>query len=87
MLVGDFYVPPVIFNVKRIRNEDGEEVFFRTSVDGKQRLTSLKRFTKGEIPCIDKNNKRWYYVNKDSLHKKPLLPQHVKNEFDNKVRI
>ncbi|KAI3607083.1 hypothetical protein WG66_008011 [Moniliophthora roreri] len=42
----NYYVPPVIFSVKAF--DDGTEV--RHCVDGKQRLTSIRRFMDGEIP-------------------------------------
>lgn len=56
----NFYVPPVIFNVQAIKAEDGMERWRRTCVDGKQRLTSIRDFMKGRIPCHDRRGATWY---------------------------
>ena len=56
----NFYVPPVIFNVQAIKAEDGTERWRRTCVDGKQRLTSIRDFMKGRIPCHDRRGATWY---------------------------
>lgn len=50
----------MIFNVKKTTLEDGKERFVRVSIDGKQRLSSIRAFIKGNIPCTDKNGKKWY---------------------------
>lgn len=55
----NFYVPPVIFNVEAIKAEDGTERWKRTCVDGKQRLTSIRDFMKGRIPCHDRKGVTW----------------------------
>ncbi|TFY57656.1 hypothetical protein EVJ58_g6897 [Rhodofomes roseus] len=47
----NFYVPPLIFSVTY--RDDGSER--RISIDGKQRLTSIRRFMQGEILFKDPN--------------------------------
>ncbi|KAH6894834.1 hypothetical protein BKA70DRAFT_1199752 [Coprinopsis sp. MPI-PUGE-AT-0042] len=42
----NFYVPPVIFATKQ--HDDGSET--KICIDGKQRLTSIRRFMDGQIP-------------------------------------
>jgi hypothetical protein len=55
--------PPIIFNVKLVITEtpNGKsEKHIRTCVDGKQRLTSILRFMRGEIGFLDSKHKKWY---------------------------
>lgn len=55
----NYYVPPVIFNVTKVHDEQGQTRFKRTCVDGKQRLTSVLKFMRGEIPVLDKRRAKW----------------------------
>ncbi|KAJ3176413.1 hypothetical protein HDU87_005282 [Geranomyces variabilis] len=48
-LVKHYYVPPVIFSI----HEGPGGIDIRVAIDGKQRLTSIFRFMRGEIPQID----------------------------------
>lgn len=57
-VAGNFYIPPVIFNVKKTI-VDGAERYIRISIDGKQRLSSIREFVKGNIPCTDQKGRRW----------------------------
>ncbi|CAG8452303.1 6762_t:CDS:2 [Paraglomus occultum] len=45
-ILKNFYVPPVIFSCKKLDNKR----WLRVVIDGKQRLTSIRRFMDGEIP-------------------------------------
>lgn len=64
-LLGGFYIPPLIFNVHRVTSPvDGREHYMRIAIDGKQRMTSIREFVNGNIPCTDGNNRRWYYCQK-----------------------
>lgn len=60
-----YFIPPIIFNVKnRIVKKNGQKevVYTRICVDGKQRLTSVHKFMKGQIGFFDSNSpqKKWY---------------------------
>lgn len=57
--LGNYYIPPVIFNVQTIKTEEGGERFLRISIDGKQRLSSIREFVNGNIPCTDKHGRKW----------------------------
>ncbi|ESK92829.1 hypothetical protein Moror_9142 [Moniliophthora roreri MCA 2997] len=76
----NYYVPPVIFSVKAF--DDGTEV--RHCVDGKQRLTSIRRFMDGEIPHKDTRTKErvWFKNNPQfGPARKKILPEGVKDTF------
>ncbi|MCJ1311515.1 hypothetical protein MMC25_005187 [Agyrium rufum] len=60
-LMENFYVPPVLFNVEEIQCADGKPRFKRTCMDGKQRLTSIRGFIHGRIPCHDRKGAPWYF--------------------------
>ncbi|KIM44233.1 hypothetical protein M413DRAFT_377417 [Hebeloma cylindrosporum] len=53
-LVHNFYIPPIVFAVER--RPDGSEC--RICIDGKQRLTSIHRFSKGDVsrPYLPKHS-------------------------------
>ncbi|KAK7030487.1 hypothetical protein VNI00_014075 [Paramarasmius palmivorus] len=83
-LFRNYYVPPVIFSVKSY--DDGTET--RMCIDGKQRLTSVRRFMDGEIPHRDARTKErvWYTDNPRFGPKtnKKILSEGVKNTFAKK---
>lgn len=85
-IMAGYFIPPIIFNVQKrdIHN-------FRVCVDGKQRLSSVRAFMKGEIGFDDDSvpPKKWYYCNptvdgyvKDTNHL--ILPSRTKNIFRNR---
>ncbi|KAL4244696.1 hypothetical protein ABKN59_010358 [Abortiporus biennis] len=78
----NYYVPPIIFVVKR--NEDGMER--RVCVDGKQRLTSIFRFLRGEIPYKDPitGDKYWYSAVGNNFKTVKLLPERYRKIFKTK---
>ncbi|KAI9670879.1 MAG: hypothetical protein M1817_003764 [Caeruleum heppii] len=82
-LVDNFYVPPIIFNLQMV--QDGAEYrWMRVCVDGKQRLTSIWAFVKGEIPHVDGEGKKWYFAaskNGKTWHKRLLLSEKFKHDF------
>ncbi|TGZ82450.1 hypothetical protein EX30DRAFT_305140, partial [Ascodesmis nigricans] len=84
-IMTDFYVPPVIFNVIPRTDANGVTKFHRISVDGKQRLTSIKLFVEGKVPCTDKHNRRWFFVDDGertgTIKKKRVLSNHIKQMF------
>ncbi|KAI9682514.1 MAG: hypothetical protein M1829_000306 [Trizodia sp. TS-e1964] len=60
-LFGNFFIPPIIFSVTPIKQEDGTVTIQRVCVDGKQRITSLMKFVQGKIAVTDrKGNKQFY---------------------------
>ncbi|KZT54225.1 hypothetical protein CALCODRAFT_485737 [Calocera cornea HHB12733] len=74
----NYYIPPVVFS----RKDNGiKEV--KICVDGKQRLTSIHKFMKGEIPFIERKTGKKYFWQQPL--KKPkgwdLLPEAWKSEF------
>ena len=54
------YIPPVVFNKEEVIEEAGEASWTMTCVDGKQRLSSIRAFVNGEIPCHDRDGKTWF---------------------------
>ncbi|KAG9312705.1 hypothetical protein JVU11DRAFT_7128 [Chiua virens] len=69
-LLRNYYIPPIIFAVTI--QDDGSEL--RTCIDGKQRLTSIQRFT---------NEKLWFKSSATNTKRK-LLPQYLRTQFTNK---
>ncbi|KAF9507095.1 hypothetical protein BS47DRAFT_1489056 [Hydnum rufescens UP504] len=80
-----FHVPPILFRF--VEEGAGER---RICIDGKQRLTSLRRFFNGEVPYIDETTqKRFYFkinaVEANTRKKKPaLLPPKLIMRIKNK---
>ncbi|KAH8811477.1 hypothetical protein F5884DRAFT_749854 [Xylogone sp. PMI_703] len=93
-ITGNF-VPPIVFNVVERMEEDpnnpGKEIqqVYRVCVDGKQRLTSIKKFMDGLIGFYDSNDppRKWYYrhpIIKGVEKKKPgheIIPDEMKELF------
>ncbi|KIK95535.1 hypothetical protein PAXRUDRAFT_826921 [Paxillus rubicundulus Ve08.2h10] len=84
-ILRNFYVPPVIFVTHQ--HEDGSES--KTSIDGKQRLTSIQRFMDGMIPHKDPltGEKYWYKSSAASQSGRSpgmLLPEKYRRLFANK---
>ncbi|KAG0130801.1 hypothetical protein HOY82DRAFT_561529 [Tuber indicum] len=80
-VLANFYIPPVIFNVIKF-TENGEERYRRVCIDGKQRLTSIKRFVDGEIPVFDNKGQKWFYLDNGSAKtQKKVLPSGIKTRF------
>lgn len=50
-------------------------------IDGKQRLSSIKAFVKGEIPCLDNRKRKWWYTEGDGRGKRKLLSDAWKVHF------
>lgn len=59
-LMAGYFIPPIIFNVQE---KEGRK--YRICVDGKQRLSSISMFMRGEIGFDDSSSppKKWYYCN------------------------
>jgi hypothetical protein len=81
-LMAGYYVPPLIFNVKRVTGDDGIERFQRISIDGKQRLSSIRSFVAGDIPCLDRKNRKWWFTNSPTAKgQRHILPEKVRRDF------
>jgi Protein of unknown function DUF262 len=81
----NYYVPPLIFKVVTGRKEGTNQMRkWRTCIDGKQRLTTIRRFFDGEIPYVDRKKRKWYYTDaflSDAAKNKKnvqLLPEEVR---------
>jgi hypothetical protein len=57
----NFYIPPIILNkkTKSVANTSTRQDTL-VCVDGKQRLSSVRAFVKGMIPCHDRHGQKWY---------------------------
>ncbi|KAF4622111.1 hypothetical protein D9613_009304 [Agrocybe pediades] len=76
----NFHIPPIIFTCTL--QDDGSE--YRVCVDGKQRLTSIHRFLKGEIAYRDPTTgKKWYFCGAPGSRRKVLSAQ-IQGTFKNK---
>ncbi|CAG8551208.1 13285_t:CDS:2 [Ambispora gerdemannii] len=76
----NFYIPPIIFSCKKL----DDKRFMRVCIDGKQRLTSIKRFIDNEIPHIklfNGNNQKYYYK-KPKNTKSEVITQFEREVFD-----
>jgi hypothetical protein len=61
----NYYVPPLIFKVvSGVKEGTNQRRKWRTCIDGKQRLTTIKRFFDGKIPYVDRQKRKWYYTDK-----------------------
>ena len=82
-LMSKFYVPPIIFNVVDSPQPDGSVRYKRISIDGKQRLTSIRDFVAGKIPCTDAKNRRWYFRENEETRgvKRRILPLKTRRHF------
>jgi uncharacterized protein with ParB-like and HNH nuclease domain len=58
--IENYYIPPIILNKKWSAGTDGSTPRDTlVCVDGKQRLSSIRAFVKGMIPCHDHEGERW----------------------------
>ncbi|KAH7116956.1 hypothetical protein B0J11DRAFT_537976 [Dendryphion nanum] len=81
-LMENFYIPPIILNRKTIADSDSEESTL-VCVDGKQRLSSVRAFIQGLIPCHDRHGIKWWFcIAPGSVGKsKRILPEEVRRQF------
>ncbi|KAF2847720.1 hypothetical protein T440DRAFT_455777 [Plenodomus tracheiphilus IPT5] len=86
-LMENFYIPPIILNGKQKRIvEDGGSIISTTyvCVDGKQRLSSVRAFIKGMIPCHDHHGEKWWFSDEGSIRRRKVLPEAIQKAFLNK---
>ncbi|KAK7443793.1 hypothetical protein VKT23_015574 [Stygiomarasmius scandens] len=83
-LYHQFFVPPILI-VTRSTN-DGT---MRTCIDGKQRLSSIRRFIEGEIPWKDsRSGSKFWFTNPESKPGRKLLSNNMKTRFqDTEIKV
>lgn len=83
-LMENYYIPPVILNKKMVNTDEGPKQRF-ICVDGKQRLSSVKLFVQGKIPCKDYRGENWYFCHDPSVAKGPskenIMDEAAQKEF------
>ena len=52
-------------------------------IDGKQRLSSIREFVNGRIPCLDNRKRKWWYCETDGKQKRKILSDKQKDYFRN----
>ncbi|ORY18699.1 hypothetical protein BCR34DRAFT_660057 [Clohesyomyces aquaticus] len=81
-LMENYYIPPIILNKKEFVDvESGAPTYSMVCVDGKQRLSSVKAFIRGMIPCHDYRGDKWWFVDPANKPSKKILPEITRNEF------
>jgi hypothetical protein len=87
-LFNNYYVPPLIFKViTGVKEGTRERRKWRTCIDGKQRLTTIRRFFDGELPYIDRRGQKWFYTTPVNRSNKSHLMSEEDKEFINNVNI
>src|SRR5579859_832710 len=84
-LMNNYYVPPLIFKVTiGVPEHTTERRAWRVCIDGKQRLTTIRKFFDGEIPYIDKQKRKWYYRDVEgSRGRRRILSEDQKEFIEN----
>ncbi|ODQ56166.1 hypothetical protein SAICODRAFT_4361 [Saitoella complicata NRRL Y-17804] len=82
-MLHEFYVPPIIFSLSRILNQNNSKPrITRTVVDGKQRLSSIKAFMLGQIPYLGRNETKYFYTLENVRERgAKLLPENARQKF------
>ncbi|SMR56577.1 unnamed protein product [Zymoseptoria tritici ST99CH_1E4] len=78
-----YYIPSLIFN-RRSETVLGVRKDALVCLDGKQRLTSVKRFTDGHIPCHDRHGRKWWFcraAGEKCVRSRKYLPASAKAEL------
>jgi len=94
-LMENFYIPPIILNKKT--SADKSKPAVHVCVDGKQRLSSVRAFVKGMIPCHDFRGEKWsvlplritdchanitrWFCDTPSSRRKKVLPEETQKMF------
>ncbi|KAF2639340.1 hypothetical protein P280DRAFT_508442 [Massarina eburnea CBS 473.64] len=80
-LMENYYVPPIILNRKTLPAENGQPKHVYVCVDGKQRLSSVKAFIEGKIPCHDHRGEKWYFCDAGGNRRKKILAETDQHNF------
>ena len=87
-LFNNYYVPPLIFKaITGVKEGTNERRKWRTCIDGKQRLTTIRRFFDGEIPYVDRHRQKWYYSTPVTNSKTAKVLSDEDREFFNNIQI
>ncbi|KAI0093397.1 hypothetical protein BDY19DRAFT_903148 [Irpex rosettiformis] len=78
-LYHNYYIPPVVFTIFK---KKGSEI--RRCVDGKQRLTAIRKFIDGQIPYRDPSTGRSFWYT-SSTPGRQIIPTPWKDDFSNKL--
>ncbi|KAH7561929.1 hypothetical protein BM1_03033 [Bipolaris maydis] len=81
-LMENYYIPPIILNKKTdlITDTKRTRPTF-VCVDGKQRLSSVRAFAKGMIPCHDHKGEKWWFCEAPGTNHKRSLPLETQKLF------
>ncbi|KIP05072.1 hypothetical protein PHLGIDRAFT_169058 [Phlebiopsis gigantea 11061_1 CR5-6] len=77
-MLRNYYIPPVIFARKWNKHNEQD---IRVCIDGKQRLTSIRRFMDGEIAHRDSQTGKKYWYKSTAGGKRPVLSQRLVQSF------
>ncbi|KAH7075764.1 hypothetical protein BKA63DRAFT_470115 [Paraphoma chrysanthemicola] len=81
-LMENFYIPPIILNNKTLPSpRNGAQDSIHVCVDGKQRLSSVRAFIKGMIPCHDHRGEKWWFCDTPSSRRKKVLLEETQKQF------
>ncbi|KAF2873148.1 hypothetical protein BDV95DRAFT_374275 [Massariosphaeria phaeospora] len=83
-LMENFYIPPIILNKKTRAVQDDDDATSNYSlvcVDGKQRLSSVRAFVMGIIPCHDHRGEKWYFCGNSTSKRRKILSEEKQKQF------
>lgn len=87
----NYEFPPIFFNQKQVRGPDGSIQYNRVCIDGLKRLSAIKGFMDGEIPCHDYRRRKWFFRSdskngpeSNTASERRVLPDDGKENFQNK---
>ncbi|KAF7571153.1 repeatmulti-domain protein [Pyrenophora tritici-repentis] len=79
-LMENYYIPPIILNSQsNTASGNGKDTL--VCVDGKQRLSSVRAFVKGMIPCHDCRGEKWWFCDSPGARRKKVLDEKAKRIF------
>ncbi|KAE8845884.1 hypothetical protein PTNB73_01865 [Pyrenophora teres f. teres] len=79
-LMENYYIPPIILN-SQSNAANGNRKDIHVCVDGKQRLSSVRAFVKGMIPCHDYRGEKWWFCDSPDVRRKKVLDEKAKQLF------
>ncbi|KAF2830198.1 hypothetical protein CC86DRAFT_453654 [Ophiobolus disseminans] len=81
-LMENFYIPPIILNKKALSKQSPDmPSTIHVCVDGKQRLSSVRAFVKGMIPCLDHRGEKWFFCETPISRRKKVLSEDAQKKF------
>ncbi|CAO2650998.1 Nn.00g092950.m01.CDS01 [Neocucurbitaria sp. VM-36] len=77
-----FYIPPIILNKKTQAAPDSSRPQVTlVCVDGKQRLSSVRAFIKGMIPCHDHRGEKWWFCELPGSRRRKIISEETQKLF------